>query len=237
MASKEYSWNKKKTSLAEGMYWDPNPGMWSEAVFYLNKTGPKPDFANLFTYMSNIIADDRGMEYAIQNYKKMINVIPILPGYKFFTEKLRPALRGAISNFIVRNYVGTIALSGMVSEMMIDFLFDVWNEVVRENPLSTTSQKKLFGREFENLALDRCINILFEYNIINLDEKSDFEYIKNKRNNYVHLYSTDLKNIEKDALEVFQKTNKILEKTIGMEISNRKILMNSHIVKYLKNHE
>ena len=82
----------------------------------------------------------------------------------------------------------------MISEMMIDFLFDVWNEVVREKPLSKISQKKLYGRKFYELALSRRINILFEYEIINSDEKLIFDEIKSKRDDYVHLYSTDLKN-------------------------------------------
>ncbi len=146
-------------------------------------------------------------------------------------------LKGAITDFVVRNYNGTVALCGLVAELMANFLLDVWNNTVTTIPLDERAQTGIFGKTFDDLSQKRRLDLLFELGVIDSSTKSYFETIRKIRNRYVHSYTIDLKDLEKDAWKIFRQTNKMLEQTIGMEISDKKLLMNGHISEYLLNIE
>ena len=213
-----------------------NPLSWLDADFYQNKTGQKPTMENLFTYLSNGIVKG-GIDYCIQQYAKMRpETLILLPGNSFFIEKIATPLKYAICNYMLRNSLGTVVLCGIIGEMMTNLTFEVWNEEESKKRMDESEQQKTFGRKFEDLRNQKKkISILFQKEIISEKSRDYLEHIREIRNEYVHFYSKDPKDIDKDALEIFKFTNKMIEEILHLEFKNKKGWMNTHFVNYVKN--
>lgn len=105
---------------------------------------------------------------------------------------------------------------------MTKFLFKVWNEIPQKQPLTENNQKRLFSDTFEKQFQQRRINILYELGIIDSSTKSFFDKVNEFRNDYLHI-KKDLMNVDNDAEEIWENTNKMLEHTLQMKIENKKI--------------
>ncbi len=211
-----------------------NPLTWFEADDYQNKTGQKPPMEDLFTYLSNGIVDG-GIDYCIQQYAKIrLDALILLPGNSFFIEKIASPLKYAICNYMLRNSLGTVVLCGIIGEMMINLTFEVWNEEESKKRMDESEQQKTFGRKFEDLNQKKKISGLFRKEIISEKSRDYLERIREIRNEYVHFYSKDPKDIDKDALEIFKFTNKMIEEILHLEFKNKKGWMNTHFVNYVK---
>jgi len=208
-----------------------NPVMWDESDF--DGRGTKASFENLFTFLSGVVGDENGLKYARSRYEKLRKksnyILPAdLPEFNII-DKL---LKTAISSFIIRNTLGTIASCGMIGETMTKFLFKVWNETLQKQPLTEDNQKRLFGGTFEKQFQKRRINILYELGIIDSSTKSFFDIVNDLRNDYLHI-KKDLTNVDNDAEKIWEYTTKMLEYTLQMKIENKKIWLNKHIAEYL----
>ena len=203
---------------------------WTEADF--QKMNGNPTFANLYTFMTQRVGNQDGLNYAVGRYKKIKNGRLIAIPAEANLNRICYLLKNALSDYIVKNPTGTIALCGMIAEIMTNFLFIIWNEKARLNPMSKKSQIHMFGEPFEQLGQKRKIGILREYGIITDATKSFFENIRKIRNDYVHP-SKSLVLIDNDAEKIFQNTNKMLKHTIQFETINKKIFINKHVGEYI----
>lgn len=209
-----------------------NPVMWIESDS--DGRGTKASFENLFTFFSGVVGDENGLKYARSRYEKLREKSNyILPANSSEFDIIVTLLKTAISNYIIRKPVGTIASCGMIGEIMTKFLFKVWNEIPQKQPLTENNQKRLFSDTFEKQFQQRRINILYELGIIDSSTKSFFDKVNEFRNDYLHI-KKDLMNVDNDAEEIWENTNKMLEHTLQMKIENKKIWLNKHIVDFLR---
>ena len=184
--------------------------------------------------MSGVVGDENGLRYARSRYEKLRkNSNDILPGDFLEFNIIATLLKTAISNYIIKNPLGTIASCGMIGEIMTKFLFKIWNEILQKQPLTEDNQKRLFGGTFEKQFQKRRIDILYELGIIDSSIKSFFDIVKDLRNDYLHV-KKDLTNVDNDAEKIWENTNKMLEHTLQMKIENKKIWLNKHIVDFLR---
>jgi len=209
-----------------------NPVMWVESDY--DGRGATASFENLFTFLAEVVGDENGLRYARSRYTKFRkNSNNILPGDFSEFNIIVMLLKTAISNYIIRRPLGTIASCGMIGEIMTKFLFKVWNEIPQKQPLTEDNQKRLFGGTFEKQFQKRRIDILYELGIIDSSTKSFFDIVKDLRNDYLHI-KKDLTNVDNDAEKIWENTNKMLEHTLQMKIENKKIWLNKHIVDFLR---
>ena len=79
----------------------------------------------------------------------------VAPAEPRILEKLVWPLRHAKAAYMVGNYLATIALGGMVAEMVTMLLFDTAEAYLNNRSMTAKDQESLFGGEFEKLSQHR----------------------------------------------------------------------------------
>jgi hypothetical protein len=148
--------------------------------------------------------------------------------------KLIWPLRYAKGCYMLGNYLGTIALCGMVAEMIAILLFEMGDIRINNKPINKKSEINLFGSTFEKLGQDRRVSVLSAYNLISEDIRGNFDIIRNTRRRYLHLFSQDFKQLQHDSKEVFNSTITLVIDIIGQDIHNGKITLKPMVLKYLQ---
>jgi len=113
-------------------------------------------------------------------------------------------------------YYSTIVLAGVVCERICYDILAKQNIQVGEKRLSP----KQIGRLYE-MNLVRLIELLHEWGLIKEKTKKEMFQINNTRNRYVHPKKAD-KNLEKDALTMFERITKVLKNEFEMEAIPRR---------------
>ena len=143
-------------------------------------------------------------------------------------------LRNAKAAYMCGNYLSTIALCGMVAEMVAILLFEISGFQLNNKPMSDKDQIAVFGRKFEKLGQERRVKILAAYSIIDSDIFTAFEAIREVRNRYLHLWSQDHEQLPIDAVKSFEFAVNIVVAAVGQKIHKGKLILNPAFVKYLK---
>jgi hypothetical protein len=158
----------------------------------------------------------------------------ITPAEPRILEKLVWPLRHAKAAYMVGSYLSTIALSGMVAEMVAMLLFDTAGASIGNRPLSPKDQEALFGREFEKLDQHRRVEVLRIYGIIDGAAKSAFDAIRTTRRKYLHLWSQEQSQIASDAVRVYHSALLLVVRAIGQDVKDGAFLLNPALVQYLE---
>ena len=149
-------------------------------------------------------------------------------------QKLIWPLRHAKRAYMLGNYLGTIAMCGLVSEMIAILIFEISRCKLNNEDITEDKQKKLFGRSFENLGQERRVEVLRGYEIIDDKLKSKFDVIRTKRKRYLHLWSEDHECLAKDAIIVYDAAVGLVLEVIGQQFQDGKLLLNPALVTYLR---
>lgn len=148
--------------------------------------------------------------------------------------KLVWPLRHAKGSYILGNYLGTIALCGMVVEMVSILIFEISDIHINNKLIDESTEGKLFGRSFEKLGQERRVAVLHGFNLIDDEMKSLFDIVRQKRNKYLHFYSQDHAQLAPDAVEVFNTAVTIVVKVIGQDLQDGRLILNPKLLKYLE---
>ena len=187
-----------------------------------------------FLCTPGIESDEKGL---IQRYREISQEKKRLfaaPAEERILEKLVWPLRHAKASYMVGNYLGTISLSGMVSEMVAMLLFEMSDLSLNNRSMNNKDEKALFGSPFEKLGQHRRVEVLHAFSIIDDDTKADFDLIRTTRRKYLHLWSQDHESIPKDACNSYNAAVSIVVKAIGQDIRDGMLMINPKLVKYLE---
>lgn len=149
-------------------------------------------------------------------------------------DKLVWPLRNAKAGYMCGNYLGTIALCGMVAEMVAILIFQITSFRLNNRPMSEKDQISVFGRKFEKLGQDRRVQILSAYGVIDRNLEEAFESIRITRNRYLHLWSQDHEQLPVDVVKSFEAAALLVVSVIGQNIKDGKLVMNPALVRYLE---
>jgi hypothetical protein len=172
----------------------------------------------------------------ISRYKEISIEKPRLfaaPNEQRILDKLIWPLRHAKAGYMVGNYLGTIALCGLVAEMVAILLFEISNFSLNKKPMSKKDQLNVFGNEFEKLGQDRRVKILSAYGIIDDQLKEAFDLIRTKRKRYLHIWSQDHDRLPADAIDAYNAAILIVVSAIGQDLQEGKLMLNPKLVQYL----
>lgn len=168
-----------------------------------------------------------------EHISKNINKLFIVPSEYEILNKLVFPLKHAIGSYMVGNYLGTIAICGMVSEMAIIFHYDTLKIKLNKQD-SEDVVKKLYGKTFEKIGQDRRIKFLQVMGYLNNELAEQFDIVRNCRNGYLHSLSKKHENIASDAKEAFDATLNIVVKILGVGIGEPgKVVFNQNVIDYL----
>ncbi|MFA6054752.1 MAG: hypothetical protein WC769_05185 [Thermodesulfovibrionales bacterium] len=172
----------------------------------------------------------------ISRYKKISTEKPRLfaaPHEQRILDKLIWPLRHAKAGYMVGNYVGTIALCGMVGEMVAVLLYEISTFSLNNKPMTEQDEINIFGRRFEKLGQERRVQVLHAYGVIDTQLQKAFELIRITRNKYLHLWSQDHDQLPNDAIASYNAAIVIAVSAIGQNIQDGKLILNPSLVKYL----
>jgi hypothetical protein len=148
-------------------------------------------------------------------------------------EKLIWPIKNAKASFILGNYLGTIALCGMVAEMIAIMLFDMYRPQINGQMMTEKDEVSLYGSKFEKLTQERRIGVLTVSNIIGDEIRSYFNNIRILRRQYLHLWSHKHSTILADSITCYKSAVKILSWVIGQDVKEGILQLKPTLMKYL----
>lgn len=158
----------------------------------------------------------------------------IAPNDKDILDRLVWPLRQAIGAYMLGNYLGTIALCGLVAEMLAIMVFEVADPEINGSTMCDDEQKKLFGSTFERLGQHRRVEILQAYGLIDGELKASFDRIRETRRKYLHVWSSDHSKLPDDAVECFRRTLAIVVSRLTGSIRDGALVLDPKLIGYLR---
>ncbi len=156
------------------------------------------------------------------------------PAEQRLLDKLVWPLRHAKASYMVGNYLATLALCGMVGEMVAILLWEIADRQLNARVMTEEDEKAIFGAEFERLGQERRVALLAAYNIITVDARQHFDRIRLARRRYLHLWSEDHEKLPSDAVACFQAAVSLVVTAIGHDVRGGKLVLNARLAQYLE---
>jgi|SRR5688572_18708129 len=161
----------------------------------------------------------------------------VAPNEPKILDKLVWPLRHAKAGYMLGNYLGTIALCGLVSEMAAVLLFDAnrleIGGAAGSREMTEKDQRRLFGSRFEDLGQQRRVDVLRAFGIIDGDLAELLNQVRGTRRKYLHLLSEGGARVAEDAAQTFNRTVTIVARTLGQELEEGKVKLRPEILRYL----
>ncbi len=196
----------------------PYPLVWEETDPEDRPAGPA-DLSNALSFMGCVTMESqlgllkrRYLEITLVEGAALLHTVP--PEVKIVTKLVTP-LRSAKASHMLGDLLGVIAQCGLVAEMVAMLLFDIAELRHNGEPLDDPRQRGLFGNTFERLGQERRLAVLRAYDLITDDEVSAFTAIKDLRNKYLHAFSYEPPNPERDALTAYRHAYRLVFRILG----------------------
>ena len=149
-------------------------------------------------------------------------------------ERLVWPLRHAKGCYMLANYVGTIALAGMVSEMVVMLIFELGDVKLNSQPIDKKGQAALYGSEFEKLGQERRIKILAAHRLIDDPTAKDLNEIRFTRRRYLHLWSEEHSDLPEDASRCYGAALLLVVRLLNPQIIDGRVSINPSLMRYLQ---
>jgi len=160
----------------------------------------------------------------------------IVPHTKEIFERLLKPLRSAKKCYCFGDYAVTIALCGTVGEILAILLWKINDVRLKGNPITKQDEIGIFGSSFENLGQDKRLKILKTFGHVAATQYNNFDIIRRSRKPYLHLWTTDLKNEQADALDVFKKSFQLFKEVTGIGLADAgNVKVNPLLMKLFEN--
>jgi len=173
----------------------------------------------------------------VRRYRELTKQSPrfaVIPAQREIVEKMLVPLHGAITSYMIGSYHGTIALCGLVCEMLAIFLYEIHGIQINSKAPDEKAQGKLFGKSFEKLGQERRVDVLSGFGVINDDHKTKFDAVRDIRRRHLHFLSHDTTALIVDAQRCFQCTTDLFGTVFRNEFRDGKVLLRPQVVNYIK---
>jgi hypothetical protein len=175
----------------------------------------------------------RDFVFRYREVTKTPGELPFAPKEPTILEKLIWPLRHAKGSYALANYLGCIALCGMVGEMVAVLLWDISKVPLGDHPMSEDEQDGLFGRTFEKLPQERRTRVLRSLKLIDRDTKDAFDRLRSIRNKYLHLLSQTHERFVADAQSAYESSLKLVAVVLGQTFQDGKVVLRPDLMAYL----
>lgn len=156
------------------------------------------------------------------------------PAEQQILKKLIWPLREAKAAYMIGSYLGTVALCGMVAEMVAVLAFNITKVRLNDRPMTEQDQEALFGRHFERLGQERRVRVLGAYGLIADEQRKAFDAIRVARNRYLHHWSATHDDLAETARSAYGAALKLVVWVIGQQFRDGAVLLNPKLVEYLR---
>lgn len=149
-------------------------------------------------------------------------------------DKLVWPLRHAKASYMLGSYLSTIALAGMIGEMVAMLTWEMSEPQLNGKPVDEEQEVALFGSRFEKLGQERRVSILKAYSMIAGPAVAAFDTIRAIRRRYLHLWSQDHDRLPTDAIACFKAATDLVIGVTGREIVDGQIRLTIELSRYLE---
>lgn len=180
---------------------------------------------------------DSGRDDLVARYRE-ISTEPVrlfaVPADQRVLDKLVWPLRQAKASYMVGSYLATIALSGMVAEMVALLRWQLADASVGGHRMTKTDEAALFGSTFEKLSQDRRVKVLGALAAASPADVEAFDLVRMTRRRYLHLWSQDHDRLPPDAAACFHAAVGLVVRTIGQDIEDGMLRLQPSFARYLQ---
>jgi hypothetical protein len=178
---------------------------------------------------------DRGADAFVSRHREVAGIRDLFgaPAEPSILAKLVWPLRHAKGSYALGNYLGCIALCGMVGEMASILLWEIAKVRIQGKPVDESSQKALFGSSVEKLGQDRRIQVLGAFGLIDADTRAAFDRLRDIRRKYLHLFSHSHDQIPTDARQAYQDALLAVSVVLGQTFSEGSVAFRQDLMAYL----
>ena len=179
---------------------------------------------------------ERGCEIFVVRYRELAAVtdpIPMAPAESTILEKLIWPIRQAKGSYALGNYLGCIALCGMVGEMVSILLWDISKVSFRGGVMTEEDQRAILGSTFERLGQERRIQVLRGLSLIDDNTKEAFDNLRTIRRKYLHLLSQPHAQVAPDAKQAYKDTLHVVAVVLGQTFTDGAVVLRADLMAYL----
>jgi hypothetical protein len=179
---------------------------------------------------------DRRREAFVERYREVTaaaDTISVAPAEPTILGKLIWPLRQAKGSYALGNYLGCIALCGMVGEMVAILLWDISKVDLHGKPMTEDDQRSILGNTFERLGQERRVDVLRSLNLIDDDAKSAFASLRGIRRQYLHLLSKAHSQATTDARQAYKNAVQVVALVLGQTFRDGAVVLRGDLMTYL----
>lgn len=185
-------------------------------------SGEKIDLAML---VSDLCQDSQSSTDAIEAIVKRYNKLStkdlsifFVPAEKLILKKVIWQLKFAKQAFCLADFIGCIALCGMVCEMAIIFIYDCIAIELDINRFKAKYKKIFVNREYEKWGQKKRINKLRELGAISGERTKDAHTIRKIRRLYLHFLSQDYTKLEEDVYKTYKAAFRVIKSLVELPL-------------------
>ena len=147
--------------------------------------------------------------------------LAITPAESTILNRLVLPLGNAMKSFMIGNYLGTIALCGVVCEMLAIFRF----------ALTNPSKTKMTA--FERLHQSQRLETLYSMGKLTNQNYGNLKKVLKLRNKHLHWWSKSAGSEKDDAKEAFEKTRQTMSNILKIKIDNGKVKLRHDVLEFI----
>ncbi len=137
-------------------------------------------------------------------------------------ENLFGPLRQAKTNYVIGNYVGSIALCGVVAEKVALLIHEI------------SSGNQAESSQFEKLGQKERVRSLKQRGLVDDKSVEDFGKIRGIRRSYLHHWNTPEERTAKLAIQAYASAIRLVLGVMNVEILNGHVRLNPKMRKFLE---
>jgi hypothetical protein len=160
--------------------------------------------------------------------------LTIVPTGALLFENIFHPLRLAKKSYITGDYLSTIALCGMVGEMLALFIFKIGTTPPNGVGIPEDEQKSKWGSRFERLGQEKRIDALHGLNFIGNEMAQKFDFLRSARRPYFHFWEKKSNNIELDSHEMYLKAISLVAAVFDLRSEPPMLKVHNSVLRFLE---
>ncbi len=134
-------------------------------------------------------------------------------------------------------YLGSVALSGLVGEMLVVFVWEMNSSKRRDSHDEEIDDKRIINNKFDKIPQSVRVNMLEAFDYIDTETVTKFRDLSEKRNAMLHSWTDSivLKDIEESAIRCYSLAASLMKGIFKLELQDPGSLkMDKKVIKFLK---
>lgn len=160
--------------------------------------------------------------------------LTIVPTGALMFENIFAPLRLAKKSYILGEYLSTIALCGMVGEMLALFIFKVKTTPPNGPDISEGVQKNKWGSSYERLGQEKRIDALQGLAFIDDETAKKFDFLRSARRPYFHFWQKKFNDLESDSHQMYLKAVSLVRDVFDIRIEPPLLKVSDPVLRFLE---